>query len=42
MKKKKKPFALQIRTEWKINPVSRIKKSKKIYSRKNQKIEVDE
>lgn len=40
--KSKKPFALQIRKEWNINPVTKIKASKKVYSRKNQKIEVDE
>lgn len=42
MKKKnknKKPIALQVRREWSINPVTRIKSSKKVYSRKNQKIE---
>lgn len=28
-----------IRRTWQINPVTRIKKSKKVYSRKNYKIE---
>lgn len=41
-KKDKKPIALQIRREWNINPVTRIKTSKKIYSRKNNKVEVEE
>lgn len=29
----------EIRNVWTINPVSRIKKSKKVYSRKNKKRE---
>ena len=41
-KKKKKLISLQIRKEWEINPVSRIKESKKIYSRKNKKVEIEE
>lgn len=41
MKKQKKQNAAyeSIRKSWDFNPVSRVKASKKVYSRKNYKIE---
>ena len=35
-KKRKKHVFEKIRKEWKINPVSRVKESKKVYSRKHK------
>lgn len=42
MEKPRKPSILQSRGTWIINPVSRVKESKKKYSRKNYKIDKDE